>query len=209
MFYTVYKITNKINGKFYIGCHKTENLNDDYMGSGTILKRAIKKHGLENFSKEILHVYDTAEEMFAKEKELVYVSEETYNLKQGGDGGFDHVNTGPGSGEKKKVMQAGKILSERLKNDPTFNAKFRKACSEAQNRPEVIARRTEGLKKYYDANGGLWLGKQHTEETKRKMSEAAKGRVPWNKGIPRSEEDKKKISQGVRKFNGPVTIVAE
>lgn len=43
--YTVYKTTNIINGKYYIGVHKTTNPNDSYLGSGKAIKEAIKKYG--------------------------------------------------------------------------------------------------------------------------------------------------------------------
>lgn len=92
MFYTIYKITNTINGKYYIGKHQTKDLDDGYMGSGKILRYAIRKHGIENFKKEILHVFDTEQEMNDKEKELVVISEETYNLCDGGHGGFGYIN---------------------------------------------------------------------------------------------------------------------
>jgi basic membrane lipoprotein Med (substrate-binding protein (PBP1-ABC) superfamily) len=52
LFYTVYKITNKTNNKFYIGMHKTNNLDDGYMGSGKLIKAAVKKH-LEESKKKI------------------------------------------------------------------------------------------------------------------------------------------------------------
>jgi hypothetical protein len=51
--YFVYKITNHINGKMYVGQHVVVNENDLYFGSGFLLKVAIKKYGKENFSKKI------------------------------------------------------------------------------------------------------------------------------------------------------------
>ena len=73
MKYTVYKVTNRINGKFYIGTHKTNNLDDNYMGSGKYLNHAITKHGVKNFEKEILHIFDDPEQMYAKEAEIVNI----------------------------------------------------------------------------------------------------------------------------------------
>jgi hypothetical protein len=90
IYYTVYKTTNQINDKIYIGVHKTDNPNDSYLGSNRILKDAVKKYGQENFTKEVLCVFDNEESMWAKERELVnedFVSrEDTYNIGQGGEG---------------------------------------------------------------------------------------------------------------------------
>ena len=71
MFYTIYKTTNNINGKYYIGKHTTLDLDDTYIGSGTILKRAINKYGIDNFTKEYLFIFDNEEDMTNKEHELV------------------------------------------------------------------------------------------------------------------------------------------
>jgi hypothetical protein len=86
----VYKITCKVNGKEYIGVHRTNNIDDGYMGSGKMIKWAILKYGVENFQKDILHVFPTYKEALLKEKEIVTVEyanrADTYNLREGGYG---------------------------------------------------------------------------------------------------------------------------
>lgn len=96
--YTVYKITNKLNEKFYIGVHKTTDVNDSYMGSGVAIKNAIKKHGKENFIKEILLTTDNKNEAYALEKKLTVDFDErtNYNMKLGGVGGFTKENSRKG-----------------------------------------------------------------------------------------------------------------
>ena len=88
----VYKTTNLINGKIYIGVHSTNKLEDGYLGSGRIFKHALKKHGVESFVREILFDFPTAEEAFAKEEELVTLEfinrKDNYNFKTGGGQGL-------------------------------------------------------------------------------------------------------------------------
>lgn len=93
MYYTIYKTTNLLNDKFYIGKHQTKDLNDGYIGSGKLLKNAIAKHGIENFHKEILYICKSEKHMNILEKILVVPdSEINYNLCQGGYGGWNFVN---------------------------------------------------------------------------------------------------------------------
>lgn len=96
MFFTVYETKNLINNKTYIGTHITDYPNDNYLGSGIIITKAIKKYKSENFQKEILFIFNNPEDMFAKEKELVnkewITKPDTYNIKLGGEGGWDYVN---------------------------------------------------------------------------------------------------------------------
>lgn len=86
--YTVYKVTNRFDGKIYIGIHTQRSDNDHYMGSGTEIKEAIKQYGRKSFVKEIIFTFETKEEMLAKEKELVTkefcMREDTYNRVEGG-----------------------------------------------------------------------------------------------------------------------------
>lgn len=90
MSFIVYKTTNLVNGKFYVGVHKTDNIEifDGYFGSGSLLKLAIKKHGKENFIRETLFdCLDDQEEAYSIEKILVKTKDQdprAYNIKQGG-----------------------------------------------------------------------------------------------------------------------------
>ena len=96
MIYTVYKVTNSINHRYYIGVHKTSNPHDSYMGSGPVIKRALGKYGSSNFSKEVLFEFDNEADAYKKEKELLRVSlcdDMCYNLNAGGKGGWDYVNS--------------------------------------------------------------------------------------------------------------------
>lgn len=89
--YYIYRITNNVNGKTYIGQHKYKDLNDSYIGSGIHIKRAIEKYGIENLSKEILYsriqYQETANDMekFTITKERALGKAE-YNIANGGQG---------------------------------------------------------------------------------------------------------------------------
>ncbi len=164
MFYTIYKTTNAINGKYYIGMHQTKKLDDAYMGSGTVLKQAIAKYGLENFSKEILHVFDNEEDMRNKEKELVIISENTYNLCEGGKGGFGYLNRSGLSSRKGSThsMESKKKISDNRKGIPV-SEETRKKFSENNG-----MKNDDTKKKVSDS----LTGKLKSEEHKRKIAEA-------------------------------------
>lgn len=71
-YHYLYKITNKINQRYYYGIHSTKNLNSDhYMGSGKVLKKAICKYGVENFKKDIIKFVNSRKELIQLEKEIV------------------------------------------------------------------------------------------------------------------------------------------
>lgn len=130
MHFTIYKITNLVNNKIYVGKHQTSNLNDAYMGSGKSLKRAITKYGIENFHKEILFVFETEQEMNLKESEIVtseFVSrQDTYNLCEGGNGGFSYINNNNlNTYENKSNLDRQKLLQLALPK-----------LKEKQNNPE-------------------------------------------------------------------------
>lgn len=90
MYHFIYKTTNLINGKIYIGAHSTDNINDSYLGSGFLLHRAIKKYGRENFQREIIHFCENSEELYQLEGKIVneefIARDDVYNVTLGGGG---------------------------------------------------------------------------------------------------------------------------
>ena len=84
----VYKTTNLVNGKIYVGVHTTDKLNDGYIGSGRALLKAIEKYGKSNFKREIIEMCESEDQAY--DLEALIVDEEwvnspyTYNIRTGG-----------------------------------------------------------------------------------------------------------------------------
>ena len=97
--YFIYLTTNLLNGKYYVGKHSTSDMNDNYYGSGSHIKNALRKYGKANFSREILH--ECENEIDLEFLEVLYVDQSLvddqmcYNKKLGGNGGWDHINNDP------------------------------------------------------------------------------------------------------------------
>jgi len=165
--YILYRIVNKVNNKFYIGVHKTKDINDDYYGSGHSIKAAIEKYGKENFTKKILHIFTNAKKAFKKEKEIVneelIKNKNCYNLKEGGHGGFDHIRkTGLHKSSKgRKIIHKD---DQQTKVKPEDLEKYLKEGWKLGFRPSALKRMSE--------SGKI---KIQSEEQKRKNSETKKG----------------------------------
>jgi group I intron endonuclease len=205
-YFYLYKITNKVNGKFYVGVHKAKSLDDGYMGSGKIIINAIEKYGINNFTKEILEEFSSSEEMFQREKE--FITEDLlsdplcYNLRRGGFGGFEYIN------------KTGKNLYG-LNGQPKFggsnlkNGLQHKEKIIAEGRWEEHKNNLSKIGKLRYQNGAInpFKGKTHSEETKKKISEKAKIHQTGSRnsqfGKPRSQETKDKIRNSLlkRKIN--------
>lgn len=122
MHYVIYKTTNLINGKFYIGKHQTKDISDGYIGSGKLLKYAIKKYGSDQFKTEIILECISEAYMNLAEKILVVIDPEvSYNLCRGGRGGFGYINSSgiPKFKGKKHSLEVKERLSLLKKGQPS------------------------------------------------------------------------------------------
>lgn len=170
MFYLIYKITNIVNNKIYVGKHKTKNKNDDYMGSGLNIRRAIKKYGKDKFIKEIIYECSSEEEMNQREKDIVdeefILRMDTYNINVGGDGGWRYCN------KHRKICGIDRVNSDKLNNKVgQCYIHLNRMKTDENYKKEIIKKISEGMRAKWKIDGHRWVGRKHSEETKRKIGE--------------------------------------
>jgi len=173
----VYKIANTVNGMEYIGVHRTDNIDDGYMGSGKLVKRSIAKHGKENFTKEILEYFPTYREALIKEKEIVTLEyanrDDTYNLREGGYGKCEWSDKWKKEfSEYKKAQWADadwrKEMVEKIYTNERAEKISRSLKGKSRENPQN--RDLEKIRKTAEAHRGM----KRSEQAKRNMSNAAK-----------------------------------
>ena len=164
-YHFIYKTTNLINGKYYIGMHSTNELNDGYIGSGKRLWYSINKYGIENFICEILEFLPDRNALANREKELVnedtLIDPDCMNLQTGGGGGFsskEHAYAFHAAGGKAVRILMGKRHAKRMKTDLEYKTK-------------VVQKIKETL-----GGVGTFTGRKHKPETIEKMKLAAVGK---------------------------------
>jgi len=162
-YYFLYKTTNKMNGKFYIGVHSTIKMNDGYLGSGKRLRYSMRKYGKENFEIDILEFFNSRELMFEAERNLVNTdlikNELCMNLKEGGIGGWtkeQQIENANRSNIKKKELRD---------NNPEWRGLEKIRNSE--NMRKSYERGDREKKQPMD-----WTGKRHKRETIQKMKKS-------------------------------------
>jgi group I intron endonuclease len=202
----IYKTTNLINNRFYVGKDKMNN--PRYLGSGKILKEAIKKYGKENFIKEILEICETVDKM--NEREIFWIEElnaieEGYNITKGGDGG-NTIENHPNKNEISK-----KHSEWMIENNPTRGRKksqeeidnWRKSYVgkyTGSNNPNYGSKRNESTKiKISESKKKYWenLSEKDLNNFREKISETNKGK----KGKKQTDEQKIKHSKYMKENN--------
>ena len=194
MKYIIYKTTNKLDGKYYIGCHCVKDENDSYLGSGKHLTSAIKKYGKENFQFEILHQVNSKKAMFELERQIVNENlvkdPMSYNLKIGGSGGNPGI-VGAFKGKQHSVETKAKIRKTAFKQITT-DQKRQKLSQNNWSKKDPDAQRQH----VKDIN----LGRPKSDIQKQKLSAIQTGKKLINNGIKstwaKSEDVPVLISQG-------------
>jgi hypothetical protein len=157
-YHYIYKTACSVTGKFYVGMHSTDELEDGYLGSGKILGYSRRKHGDENHTKEILEYCSSRVELKQREKQIIndeLLSDSlNINLKYGGEGGWDHIKSSPHYQEQQAL--AGK--------NGGFKNRNLMSATAIQN--TLAGNRKGGKNSKIQQNRCDWTGRTHKEETK-------------------------------------------
>lgn len=162
----IYKTTNLINGKIYVGQSARHN-DAAYLGSGKFFLQAVKDFGLDNFKKEIL---ESCSELDVDAREMFWIKEL--------DARNPAVGYNKALGGSRPPSCVGRRLSEESKAHLSYLRR--------------------GDKNPMYGKPGTFLGKRHSDLSRKKLSLALKGKVTGNKnpffGKTFSLELKKRIS---------------
>jgi group I intron endonuclease len=231
--FIVYEIKNKINGKSYIGQYSGNSF-EKYFGSGKLIKLAIKKYGLENFTKIILEECSNKDELNIKEIFWIKNKQTTkfgYNITEGGTGGdlsefisYDDIWVEKQRQLAKKYWENISVEERKRRSEMILGEKNPMYGKEGywKNKkiPEHVVQKMTENRRDYNGNqnpnwkGGVsfvycecgkkigyghthcnkcrprsedknpFFGKQHSEETKKKLSEGKKGKYHGEQNIP-------------------------
>lgn len=190
MYGYIYETTNLINGKKYIGQHKSNKFDNWYLGSGIVLKKAIKKYGRENFRTIIIEKINTCKEDL-NNREIYWIkyfnavkSKEYYNNSCGG--------------EEKGWKGLNDAVKLNLREHPCCKRKMSDETKEKISKANKGKKRTkEQREQFSNAHKGQipWnKGKKTPLEVINKLSESHKGQKAWNKGKSFSDESRAKMS---------------
>jgi len=166
-FHFIYKTTNLLSGKYYIGMHSTDSLEDGYLGSGRRLRYSINKYGKENHIREILEFCKSRNELKSREAEIVNLNEiakdECINLMIGGQGGFEHISK---KQHKLNSSKGGTTYGNRMKSDIPFADRMKKIRSDGIKKTWKLG------KLNFSGEQSAFYNKKHSDETKQKIGKA-------------------------------------
>ena len=197
-YHYVYKTTCTITGKWYIGMHSTDSLDDGYLGSGTHLSRSVKKHGKENHLREILEHCLDREALRLREDEILLALKDDpmcMNIARGGIGNYPGYEASNNSREKNREASL-KMWEKRRKNGyiappqkPEHVAKRAKANAGKKRTPEQKLNLNNGQAAYYETADPevLRVRGQKSAKTRKERGTCLGGRPP---GIAMKEEQK-------------------
>jgi len=181
-YYLIYETVNNVNGKIYRGAHSTDRVDDGYLGSGDLLKKAIKKYGKDSFTRKVLKFCKDNDDMYMWEAYFVpktFVGNDmSYNLKVGGEGGACEGEKNPFYG-KSHSDETKRIISESNRGRKPTESHIQKM----RDLHTGVPRSKDVKDKISKANSGErngMYGNNHSKQTRLKMSESRKG-VPQRK----------------------------